>query len=142
MYAEKWLLTMFMYNWPYKVAVRVWDVVMSEGPILMFSFMLGVIETAKEQLSIMDAEQLLLFLTGSPQAPSGGFKAVIASTGVSAFIELALRLEVRPETLKSIDERASRSLRKQLSTQSSTSPIERRRTKQKKSRGGICASKS
>ena len=75
MYAEKWLLTMFMYNWPFKVAVRVcrgtlgaqpvsyiqlsirvlffrqvWDVLLSEGPPAMFCFMLAVFETAKNQV--------------------------------------------------------------------------------------------
>ena len=100
MYAEKWLLTMFLYNWPYKLAVRVWDVLMSEGPTAVFCFMLGVFETAKDQLGRMDAEQLLLFLTGNTAAPLGGFRTVIAAQGVGQFVELALRLEVKPETLK------------------------------------------
>ena len=62
--AEKWLLTLFMYNWPYKVALRMWDVVIMEGPTAFFGFALSVFELSKTKLSQMDTEQLLLFLTG------------------------------------------------------------------------------
>ena len=42
MFAEKWLLTLFMYNWPYKIALRIWDVVVHEGPAAFFAFALSV----------------------------------------------------------------------------------------------------
>jgi hypothetical protein len=62
--AEKWLLTLFMYNWPYKVALRMWDVIIMEGPTAFFGFALSVFELSKSRLLQMDTEQLLLFLTG------------------------------------------------------------------------------
>lgn len=63
--AEKWLLTLFMYNWPYKVALRMWDVIIMDGPTAFFGFALSVFELSKSELLQMDTEQLLLFLTGT-----------------------------------------------------------------------------
>ena len=71
MFAEKWLLTLFMYNWPYKIAVRIWDVMITEGPTAFFGFALSVFELSKAEIIKMDTEQLLLFLTGERESTAG-----------------------------------------------------------------------
>jgi hypothetical protein len=112
MFAEKWLLTLFMYNWPYKIALRIWDVIMYEGPTSFFCFALTVFDVAQAVLLRMDTEQLLLFLTGN--SADGGFKRIISQAGIDAFIELALKNEVKPETLRAIEKRSSQRLRQRV----------------------------
>eukprot|EP01046_Picozoa_sp_COSAG06_P063477 COSAG06_NODE_14762_length_1128_cov_0.889213_1_plen_101_part_10 len=100
MFAEKWLLTLFMYNWPYKIAVRMWDVIVSEGPTAFFGFALSVFQMTGQELLTMDTEQLLLFLTAN--AADGGFTRVITARGADRFMKLALGLEVKQATLDAI----------------------------------------
>ena len=103
MFAEKWLLTLFMYNWPYKIAVRMWDVIVSEGPTAFFGFALSVFQMTGQELLTMDTEQLLLFLTAN--AADGGFTRVITARGADRFMKLALGLEVKQATLDAIEDR-------------------------------------
>lgn len=130
MFAEKWLLTLFMYNWPYKIALRIWDILVVEGPSVFFGFALSVFDLSQQILLSMDTEQLLLYLTGN--SADGGFKrcvpaapsllptvllltiwlrSVISLRGIDTFVEAALRKRVKPDKLKSIEKRASSRLR-------------------------------
>ena len=46
------------YNWPYKIALRIWDVVMYEGPTAFFAFALSVFHLSQARLLEMDTEQV------------------------------------------------------------------------------------
>jgi len=45
MYAAQWFLTIFTYNFPFAVVVRVWDAFLSEGWKVVFRVALGVLKT-------------------------------------------------------------------------------------------------
>ena len=100
MYAEKWFITLFLYNWPYKVAVRIWDVFLYGGPKCLYTFALSVFEVAKDKLLLMPFEDLLTYLTNE-------FSQDLAANGVDQFMALAKKLKVDQSEIQKISEKSA-----------------------------------
>lgn len=51
MYATQWLLTIFTYNFPFAIVVRVWDSFLYEGWKVVFRVALAVLKIAEREFS-------------------------------------------------------------------------------------------
>jgi len=64
MYATQWFITIFLYNLPFPVALRIWDVFLFEGFNFVYCVALGLLKLFEDTLLQMDTlEEIFAFLT-------------------------------------------------------------------------------
>jgi len=68
MYATHWFITVFTYNFPFDVVVRVWDVFLAEGWTIVFQTAVAILKINSKALSKHKFEQILEYFKGIPAA--------------------------------------------------------------------------
>jgi hypothetical protein len=75
-FATKWFQTLFIYSLPMRYAQRIFDVFLLEGPLVLFSVALAILELGVEHDGLLDKkfEQMMEYLNGVPSilCPSEG----------------------------------------------------------------------
>ena len=54
LYATQWFITLFSYNFPFEVVLRIWDVFMFEGPKIIFRVALALINHLAPAIQKLD----------------------------------------------------------------------------------------
>eukprot|EP01119_Soliformovum_irregulare_P001378 TRINITY_DN1109_c0_g2_i3.p1 TRINITY_DN1109_c0_g2~~TRINITY_DN1109_c0_g2_i3.p1 ORF type:complete len:798 (-),score=245.78 TRINITY_DN1109_c0_g2_i3:36-2429(-) len=67
MYSTQWFLTLYIYNFPFPLVLRIWDILLFEGFYFMYAVALAIFKIYEEQLLKMEFEELFAFLTFSDQ---------------------------------------------------------------------------
>eukprot|EP01087_Luapelamoeba_hula_P012106 TRINITY_DN3364_c0_g1_i1.p1 TRINITY_DN3364_c0_g1~~TRINITY_DN3364_c0_g1_i1.p1 ORF type:complete len:551 (-),score=113.85 TRINITY_DN3364_c0_g1_i1:84-1736(-) len=62
LYSSEWLSTLFVYNFPLKTAIRLWDVFFVEGTEFLFKIALAILAIHQDQLLTLPFEEILTFL--------------------------------------------------------------------------------
>ena len=67
-FATKWFQTLFIYSLPMRYACRIFDVFLLEGPLVLFTVSLAILEAAIEMDGLLDKnfEQMMDYLNGVP----------------------------------------------------------------------------
>ncbi|KAL6079071.1 Rab-GAP TBC domain-containing protein [Balamuthia mandrillaris] len=76
MYSTQWFITVFTYNMPFSIVLRMWDVFLFEGYGATFIFALSLIKMFANQLRKKSFESLLRFLKFDPEEDSEPFPKV------------------------------------------------------------------
>jgi hypothetical protein len=50
MYASQWFITVFSYSFPFPLALRIWDVFLSEGVKIVFKVGLALLKYCQDEL--------------------------------------------------------------------------------------------
>eukprot|EP01068_Selenidium_serpulae_P010421 Selendium_serpulae@DN5462_c0_g1_i1.p2 len=92
MYASQWFMTVFTYNFPFEVVVRVWDVFLNEGKKTLFRVALAILESQQDDLFNDNFEKILhrLYCAG-------------ASLNGEQLINRALAIDVKRNTLANLE---------------------------------------
>jgi len=53
-YATQWFMTLFAYNLPFEVVLRIWDILLSEGVKILFRFSIYLMQHYESQFLKMD----------------------------------------------------------------------------------------
>ena len=62
LYATQWFMTVFSYNMPFELVLRIWDIFLFEGPKIPFRFALSFMLRYDEQVRIGDLESIITTL--------------------------------------------------------------------------------
>jgi len=62
LYASEWFSTLFVYNFPIEVVVRLWDIFFVEGVEYLFKVALAVLTIYQEELLVLSFEGVVKFL--------------------------------------------------------------------------------
>jgi hypothetical protein len=62
MFSTAWFMTVFLYNLPWNVALRVWDVFMYESISYVYAVAIALLQMHEDKLLQMDFEKMLYFL--------------------------------------------------------------------------------
>merc|ERR1712061_490491 len=92
MYASQWFMTVCIYNFPFSIVVRVWDIFLAEGVKIIFRIALELLKLNQEALLSESFEQILQTLK---QAPS--------RVESDALMQVALSIKLKNKTLKDIE---------------------------------------
>merc|ERR1712061_551972 len=92
MYASQWFMTVCIYNFPFSIVVRVWDIFLAEGVKIIFRIALALLKLNQEALLNESFEQILQTLK---QAPS--------RVESDALIQVALSIKLKNKALKDIE---------------------------------------
>ena len=67
-FATKWFQTLFIYSLPMRYACRIFDVFLLEGPLVLFTVSLAILDAAIEMDGLLDKnfEQMMDYLNGVP----------------------------------------------------------------------------
>lgn len=101
MYASQWFMTIFSYNFPFEVVVRIWDIFLYEGKKTLFQVALAVLESQQDGLMQDSFERILQCLN------SAG-----ANTSAKELLNVALEIEVKSQTLDELEQRYNELSRK------------------------------
>ena len=66
MYATQWFITIFAYNFPFDIVVRVWDVFLHEGWKIVFRVAVTIIKQNRREILARSMEQILEYFRGIP----------------------------------------------------------------------------
>ncbi|KAL0454581.1 UNVERIFIED_CONTAM: EVI5-like protein [Sesamum latifolium] len=66
MYASQWFITVFSYSFPFHLALRIWDVFLFEGAIIIFKVGLAVLKYCHDDLVKLPFEKLIYALRNFP----------------------------------------------------------------------------
>lgn len=66
MYATQWFITIFAYNFPFDIVVRVWDVFLHEGWKIVFRVAVTIIKQNRKEILERSMEQILEYFRGIP----------------------------------------------------------------------------
>ncbi|KAK4424491.1 EVI5-like protein [Sesamum alatum] len=66
MYASQWFITVFSYSFPFNLALRIWDVFLFEGAIIIFKVGLAVLKYCHDDLIKLPFEKLIYALRNFP----------------------------------------------------------------------------
>ncbi|KAL0375869.1 UNVERIFIED_CONTAM: EVI5-like protein [Sesamum calycinum] len=66
MYASQWFITVFSYSFPFHLALRIWDVFLFEGAIIIFKVGLAVLKYCHDDLIKLPFEKLIYALRNFP----------------------------------------------------------------------------
>ena len=55
---QKWFMTLFLYSFPMKLCIRIWDLILVEGFSFLFKFPLALMELYEDRLLAMDLEMI------------------------------------------------------------------------------------
>lgn len=69
MYASQWFLTLFTYDLPFEVLLRVWDVFFSEGVKILFRVGLALLQMEESELLSLQFEHLVGRIRTMPNHP-------------------------------------------------------------------------
>ncbi|GAA0140114.1 GTPase-activating protein [Lithospermum erythrorhizon] len=67
MYASQWFITVFAYSFPFPLAIRIWDVFLSEGVIIVFKVGLALLKYCHDDLVKLPFERLMVALRNFPE---------------------------------------------------------------------------
>lgn len=67
MYASQWFITVFSYSFPFPVALRIWDVFLSEGVKIIFKVGLALLKYCHDDLVKLPFEKLVHALRNFPE---------------------------------------------------------------------------
>ena len=59
LYATQWFITVFAYNMPFEIVLRIWDIFLYEGPKIPFRFALYFMQTYEKRLLAYDLEGII-----------------------------------------------------------------------------------
>ena len=107
-FATKWFQTLFIYSLPMRYAERIFDAFLLEGPLVLFSVALAILEAGIEYDGLLEQnfEQMMEYLNGVPsilQEGGGGGGGGNHSDGIAVVGEIrpreARRARLEPEDL-------------------------------------------
>ncbi|CEM03410.1 unnamed protein product [Vitrella brassicaformis CCMP3155] len=94
MYASQWFMTVFTYNFPFEVMVRVWDIFLAEGIKIVFRVALATVTLQQDELFKESFEAILHRLKCSPTT----LKAeALVQTALSIKIPIGVLRELESE---------------------------------------------
>ncbi|CAN6809318.1 unnamed protein product [Brassica oleracea] len=67
MYASQWFITVFSYSFPFPLALRIWDVFLSEGVKIVFKVGLALLKYCQDELVKLPFEKLIHALKTFPE---------------------------------------------------------------------------
>ncbi|KAF4352337.1 hypothetical protein G4B88_000940 [Cannabis sativa] len=67
MYASQWFITVFSYSFPFHLALRIWDVFLSEGVKIVFKVGLALLKYCHDDLVKLPFEKLIQALRNFPE---------------------------------------------------------------------------
>ncbi|XP_010485491.1 PREDICTED: ecotropic viral integration site 5 protein homolog [Camelina sativa] len=67
MYASQWFITVFSYSFPFPLALRIWDVFLSEGVKIVFKVGLALLKYCQDELVKLPFEKLIHALKQFPE---------------------------------------------------------------------------
>ena len=70
LYATQWFITVFSYNMPFELVLRIWDVFLSEGPKIPFRFALSFMERYEDAIRDGDLESIISTLKEIHEDPA------------------------------------------------------------------------
>lgn len=94
MYATQWFITVFAYNFPFDVVVRIWDVFLHEGWEIVFRVAIAIIKGNRKEILSRHFETILEFFRGLP-----------TMLDVEALMNSALKLKLQPSLLEETKKR-------------------------------------
>jgi len=102
MFADKWFLTAFVYNFPFSLAVRLWDIMLTyrHNKIVMRAG-LAILELGKERMMQMQFEELIQFVQKGFADPVSG---VVGD--VDNFIEKAMAFRFKRKRATALAKRS------------------------------------
>jgi len=66
MYATQWFITVFAYNFPFDIVVRIWDIFLYEGWKIVFRVAITIIRDRRKEILSRDFEKILEYFRGIP----------------------------------------------------------------------------
>eukprot|EP00744_Colponema_vietnamica_P009768 GILI01013862.1.p1 GENE.GILI01013862.1~~GILI01013862.1.p1 ORF type:complete len:364 (-),score=76.76 GILI01013862.1:851-1942(-) len=94
MYASQWFITVFTYNFPFDVVVRVWDIFLSEGIKIVFRVALAILKQYHDKLLECSFEDII-----------GVLKDVPFFIEADTIIPSALQIKLTTRKLKELEDR-------------------------------------
>eukprot|EP00516_Mucochytrium_quahogii_P003961 CAMPEP_0203758240 /NCGR_PEP_ID=MMETSP0098-20131031/10996_1 /ASSEMBLY_ACC=CAM_ASM_000208 /TAXON_ID=96639 /ORGANISM=" , Strain NY0313808BC1" /LENGTH=495 /DNA_ID=CAMNT_0050650551 /DNA_START=133 /DNA_END=1617 /DNA_ORIENTATION=- len=91
MYATQWFITVFTYNFPFDVVVRVWDVFLLEGWPIVFQVAIAIMKQNRKEILKRKFEHILEFFRGIPP-----------SLNPQEIMELAVKIPITQAQLAAI----------------------------------------
>jgi len=88
MYATQWFITVFTYNFPFDVVVRVWDIFLTEGWPIVHKVAVAIMKKNKKEILSRKFEHILEYFRGIPP-----------SLNPQEILDLALPLPITPQLL-------------------------------------------
>ncbi|KAF8378505.1 hypothetical protein HHK36_029847 [Tetracentron sinense] len=67
MYASQWFITVFSYSFPFHLALRIWDVFLNEGVMIVFQVGLALLQYCQDDLIKLPFEKLIHALRNFPE---------------------------------------------------------------------------
>lgn len=101
MYATHWIITLYSYNFPFELVLRIWDCFLISGWKIIFQIALYILSTEEEYLLTCDFEQVIEHLRGLP-----------VTLKVNETIEGALCIKLKRKTFISIKKTYDREQKK------------------------------
>eukprot|EP00386_Alphamonas_edax_P007640 GDKI01025437.1.p1 GENE.GDKI01025437.1~~GDKI01025437.1.p1 ORF type:complete len:375 (+),score=88.82 GDKI01025437.1:128-1126(+) len=93
MYASQWLMTVFTYNFSFKVVSRVWDIYLGEGVKIVFRVSLAIMKLLQDELLQESFEAILHRLKNVPNLVQA-----------DSLIQTALAIKIPLATLKELEQ--------------------------------------
>lgn len=59
LYATQWFITVFAYNMPFEIVLRIWDIFLHEGPKIPFRFALYFMKQCEQRILVEDLEGII-----------------------------------------------------------------------------------
>ena len=94
LYATQWFLTVFAYNMPFELVLRIWDVFLSEGPKIPFRFALSFMQHFDLQIRQGDLEHIITTLKDIHHDP--------AMEDTDAVVERAMKVRLTGRQLSEL----------------------------------------
>ncbi|CAK9019882.1 Ecotropic viral integration site 5 protein homolog (EVI-5) (Neuroblastoma stage 4S gene protein) [Durusdinium trenchii] len=92
MYATQWFITVFTYNFPFDVVVRVWDIFLIEGWVIVHQVAIAIMKQNRQQILRKSFEQILEYFRGIP-----------TTLDPQVIIELALKVPISSKDLQKLN---------------------------------------
>lgn len=100
---QKWFMTLFLYSFPLKLCIRLWDNLLVEGLVLIFKFPLAIMEILEPVLlkaNFEEVNDILSNLRTCDDPDIDPKKAVLPN--IERIINKARRVKLDPEELRSL----------------------------------------
>jgi len=94
MYATQWFITVFAYNFPFDIVVRIWDVFLYEGWKIVFRVAITIIKEHRKEILARDFEKILEYFRGIPP-----------TLEAESLLTQSFKLKLKTAQLKSIEKK-------------------------------------
>jgi len=91
MYATQWFITVFTYNFPFDIVVRVWDIFLLDGWPIVHQMAIAIMKVHRKTILSKDFEQILEFI-----------KTLPSRLDPESIMELARKVPITHEVLRNI----------------------------------------